>query len=90
MQSRDEAVFFRPKHHHAKLSGAIMTQTKKCRKCCEIKPIEDFSKSKCYSDGFKSVCKKCEYEIAKENKVKKIKSLFDNALCQQFLRGAYG
>ena len=67
-----------------------MTQTKKCRKCGEIKPIENFSKSKGYLDGFKSACKKCEYEIAKENKTKKEKVIFDNALCQQFLRGAYG
>ena len=33
--------------------------TKKCRACCEIKPIVDYGVDKGFKDGYKSKCKIC-------------------------------
>jgi len=49
---------------------------KRCTKCEEEKPFEEFRKSKRYKNGFYSRCKKCmqEYEKANENHEKRLES----------------
>jgi len=39
---------------------------KKCSKCGEIKPFEEFYKDKSHKDGYRSICKKCIKENNKK------------------------
>lgn len=45
--------------------------TKRCTKCGQVKPIEEFSVGKNYADGHKSVCRKCQAEYNKQYYQKK-------------------
>ena len=40
-------------------------ETKKCSKCGEVKPINEFYKQKSHKDGYQSSCKNCRSQWAK-------------------------
>ena len=40
--------------------------TKKCRRCGEVKPLSEYNKDKKNKDGHESKCKKCKLEYMKE------------------------
>lgn len=39
---------------------------KQCRKCHEVKPLDEFSKSSRSKDGLQSMCRKCHAEYQRE------------------------
>lgn len=45
-----------------------MEDLKKCSKCGEILPVEEFSKNKATKDGLQNKCKKCSKKYYQENK----------------------
>jgi len=52
---------------------SIIDGKKKCFKCKEIKPIEEFSKNRSTFDGYQKCCKECfsNYESVKKGYIKK-------------------
>ena len=50
-------------------------ETKKCSKCKEVKPINEFYKHKRQKDGLASQCKCCESKINKEYYKKHLKEI---------------
>ena len=58
------------------------TTTKSCRKCYEVKPLEDYPKHKRYKTGKNTLCKRCyndyikKYRAKHPEKVKQAQSLY--------------
>jgi hypothetical protein len=48
------------------VDGEIKYITKKCNRCEELKPVEEFHKNSASHDGLRSYCKKCHNESRKE------------------------
>ena len=49
-----------------------MTETKKCSRCQEPKPVTTFGSLKSSKDGYAYVCKECYKDIYEQRKSKKI------------------
>lgn len=55
---------------HLELQGVVSKKTKQCTQCGSIKPITEFYKNSCTSDGYRAYCKECSKKINKRWRTK--------------------
>lgn len=48
------------KYLHAKWGNPKTRKVKNCFRCKVVKPLKEFSKNKCFSDGLQKECKQCQ------------------------------